>query len=71
MAEVEPKRKLMSISPRQISMNLDTIRGGRRESLHMASKQIVEISESQFNSAEVQKLLAAKFIVDITASKRK
>ena len=71
MAEVQPKRKIMSISPRQISMNLDTYAGETRGSLHMRSKQIVEISEAQFNSAEVQKLLAAKFIVDITASKRK
>jgi hypothetical protein len=70
MPDAEPKRRIMSISPRMISMNLDTTSGGVRESLHIVPKQILEVSESQFGSAEVQKLLAAKFIVDATAKRR-
>jgi hypothetical protein len=71
MADTTPKRRIMSISPRMVSMNLDTKASGSRESLHMAPKQIVEITEAQFGSAELQKLLAAKFIVDISATKRR
>lgn len=68
----EPKRKIMSISPRMMSMNLDTTgANGRRESLHLSPKQVVEVTESQFRSMELQKLLGAKFIVDMTAAMAK
>jgi hypothetical protein len=68
MQDAEPKRRVMSVSPRMMTMNLDTTANGRRESLHLAPKQVVEVTESQFRSMELQKLLGAKFLVDMTAA---
>ncbi len=68
----EKKRKIMSISPRMMTMNLDTVGpDGQRQSLHLAPKQQVEVTESQFRSTELQKLLGARFIVDVSAAVEK
>lgn len=65
----EPKRKYMNISPTMHSVNLDTCDAkGRRESLIITPRQVVEIYESQARSREFQKLVGAKFIVDVTAA---
>lgn len=68
----EAKRKIMSISPRMMTMNLDTFGPtGQRQSLHLKPKQVMEITESQFQSVELQKLLGAKFIVDVSSATEK
>lgn len=68
----EPKKTIMSISPMMFTMNLDTKNAkGIRESLLLQPRQRIEITESQFRSAELQKLLGARFLVDVTAAHEK
>lgn len=68
----EPKRKLMCISPTMLSINLDTVdEGGVRESIILQPRKTREVWESQFRSRELQKLLSAKMIVDVTASEER
>jgi hypothetical protein len=68
----EPKKTIMSICPMMCTVNLDTKNTkGIRESLILQPRQRIEITESQFRSAELRKLLDARFIVDVTAAHEK
>lgn len=69
---IEPKRTLMCLSPTMQSVNLGTVdKKGNRESLIFQPRQSIEVTESQFRSREVQKLLGAKFLTDVTAAHEK
>jgi hypothetical protein len=60
--------KLMNVSLTQQVANLDTTRSnGDRESAIWIPRQEIELSDAQFNSREVQKLLGAKLLIDRTA----
>jgi hypothetical protein len=68
----EPKKTIMSISPMMCTVNLDTKDAkGIRESLLLQPRQQKEVTLSQFRSAELQKLIGARFIVDVTAAHEK
>lgn len=68
----EPKKTIMSICPMMCTLNLDTKNAkGIRESLVLQPRQRVEVTLSQFRSAEMQKLIGARFIVDVTAAHEK
>lgn len=64
MAEV--KRKVMNISPTQLCAGGP---GGR--GIHFAPREVKELTEPEFRGAEVQKLLAAKMLVDRTAAEER
>ena len=61
MSEAQKRRVLMSISRSMTSMDAS----GR--GLHFMPSQRQEVSEAEFNSPQVQKLLRSKFLVDVTA----
>ena len=61
-------RTLMNVSQGMRAMNLDTMAGGKRESLLLSPREQREVTEEQFRSREVQKLLAARLLVDMTAA---
>jgi len=62
MPEAQKKRVLMSISRSMVSM--DAPGGG----IHFMPSQRLEVSEADFASPQVQKLLRSKFLVDVTAA---
>lgn len=65
----EEIRRIMNISPTMMTANLDTVDSkGNRESLIMTPREARDVTLSQFNSTELQKLLSAKLIVSITAA---
>ena len=66
-----PKRKVMNISSGMQSVNLDTMKNGKRESAHLRPREVVELSDEQFRSAELQKLVRARFVVDVTAAEER
>ncbi len=62
-------RVLMNLSRGSLSINLDTMTASRkRESLFLPPRCECEVTDEQFRSREVQKLLKAKFLVDVTAA---
>lgn len=62
-------RTLMNISKGNLSINLDTMSPERkRESLNVPPREQRVVTDEQFRSREVQKLLKAKFMVDVTAA---
>lgn len=61
-------RTLMNVSQGMRVMNLDTMARGKRESLLLSPRESREVTEEQFKSREVQKLLAARLLVDVTAA---
>jgi hypothetical protein len=68
MAEVK-KRRVAVPGHMMQSINLDTAdKLGRRESLVLAPRAPVEITEAQYRSREFQKLLARGYVVDLTAA---
>lgn len=67
----EPKRTVMCSCPTMQSVNMGLDAKGRPVSFIFHPKQMVEITETQFRSREVQKLLGAKFLTDVTASHEK
>lgn len=61
-------RKITNPGRTLLSINLDTSKNGSRESLVLAPRQVVELTEEQFNSREVRKLRDAGYVVDMTAA---
>ena len=62
-------RTVMNISKGCLSINLDTMTADRkRESLCVAPRVQREVTDTQFRSRELQKLLKARFLVDVTAA---
>jgi hypothetical protein len=62
-------RTIMNIARGHLSINLDTMGASRkRDSLGIPPRHQVEVTDEQFNSRELQKLLKAKFLVDVTAA---
>lgn len=62
-------RVIMNISPTCLTVNLDTMSPDRRrESLCVGPREQREVTDEQFRSRELQKLLGAKFFVDVTAA---
>lgn len=62
-------RTVMNISRGALSINLDTMSSDRkRESLNVPPRVQREVTAEQFRSRELQKLLGARFLVDVTAA---
>lgn len=62
-------RTVMNISKGCLSINLDTMSSTRqRESLCIPPRDQREVTDEQFRSRELKKLLKAKFLVDVTAA---
>ena len=62
-------RTVMNISKGNLSINLDTMSDSRkRESLNIPPRVQREVTDDQFRSRELQKLLKARFLVDVTAA---
>lgn len=61
-------RKITNPGRTQLSINLDTTKDGQRESLILAPRQVVELTEEQFQSREVRKLHGYGYITDMTAA---
>lgn len=62
-------RVVMNISRGCLSINLDTMSSDRkREGLCVPPRVQQEMTAEQFRSREIQKLLKAKFLVDVTAA---
>lgn len=62
-------RTVMNISKGNLSINLDTMSDSRkRESLNIPPRGQREVTDEQFRSRELQKLLGARFLVDVTAA---
>jgi hypothetical protein len=67
MSENEPKKKhvLMCVSRSQVSLDI----AGR--GVHFLPTQRMEVDEDDMGSPQLQKLLKAKFLVDVTASQER
>ena len=61
-------REITNPGKTMLSFNYDTIKNGKRESGILIPRQIMAITEEQFNSHEVRKLRARGLIVDMTAA---
>ena len=62
-------RTVMNISKGSLSINLDTMSADRRrESVNIPPRSQREVTDEQFRSRELQKLLNAKYLVDVTAA---
>ena len=66
MAE-QKLRKITNPGSTMLSFNFDTKKNNKRESGILVPRQIMTITEEQFNSREVQKLRKRGLIVDMTA----
>lgn len=62
-------RKITNPGITMLSLNLDTSDAkGNRQSLILAPRQVIEVSDEQFQSRELQKLKGSGYIVDMTAA---
>lgn len=64
-------RKVMNIGPSIVSANLDTMAAGRRESVHLRPREVVELSAEKFASAEIQRLITSHIVVDMTRTEER
>lgn len=66
--------KLMNISKTPLHFDLDTVgEDKKRETFHCGPRETREVSEAQFQSVRIQRLLSGPkpFLVDVTASEAK
>ncbi len=69
---VDGSHELMNISKGPLHFDLDTVDGnGKRETFHLGIRKTRVVSEAQFRSVRIQRLLSGPepFLVDVTASK--
>ena len=60
--------RIMNICPNLLSINLDTrTAAGLPDSRHIPPRYTIELTGAQIASYEIQKLLKAKFLIDVTA----
>jgi hypothetical protein len=70
---MKPTKEVMNISLGMLHINLDTMdpKTRKRQSLHLKPREVGAITEEQWRSRRIQKLLKAKFLVDKTAAHEK
>ncbi len=70
---MQATREVMNISLGMLHINLDTMnkQTRKRESLHLKPREVGTLTEEQWRSRRIQKLLNARFLVDKTAAHEK
>ena len=70
---MQATREVMNISLGMLHINLDTMnkKTRKRESLHLKPREVGTLTDEQFRSRRIKKLLDAKFLIDKTAAHEK